>query len=833
MEVSMPGILARLLPALLLGICLAAPASADSGKSILVLDASGSMWGQIEGEAKITIARGALFGLLDSLPAEQELGLVAYGHRRKGDCGDIELMVPAGPGTREQIRAAVAAISPKGKTPLSQAVIDAAEALRYEEARATVILLSDGIETCDLDPCAVGRALEEAGVDFTAHVIGFDVAAEKDQAQLRCLAENTGGRFLTASNAAELAEALQQVSVEQPAPAEVAVLFRATEGEGGPVIDEPLLWSLATADGNALVSDESAATLERSLPPGRYRVEAQRPGDAATVSEEFQLEAGGSQLVVTLVFDSPLPSATLQAPHQAPAGSAVTVGYLAPKAYDDEIQVAEVGAKDSAWLRYELVREEDRVEILLPTLAGPYELRYVDSRGRVLARQLIEATPIEGSVTAPPVGPAGGTIEVGWSGPAYPGDYIAVVEVGADVDAYLRYALLDTGNPVELGLPTELGVYEIRYQLGQDRRVLASATIEVVGIDATLNAPPEAPAGSTVAVAWTGPAYRGDYISVSPADAEPGAYVNYVTLDAGSPAELVLPTAAGTYEIRYVLNQDRSVLASTSIVALEVGASLALPATAPAGGAIEVAWTGPGYDRDYISISRLDEEDGAYLEYADVGDESPVTLQLPAEPGAYEVRYVLSQDRSVLARAPITLTEVTASLLASAAAPAGSRLQVGWSGPGYRGDYVSISEVGSKPGAYIHYADVRAGEPSVELQLPSLPGSYEIRYILGQERKQLASHRIQVTEVTATLQVPASGKAGTAIVVTWSGPDYRGDYISVAKPDGKGHSYIEYRNTSEGSPLSLPLPKQPGTYEIRYVMREGNRVLATAPVTVE
>ena len=53
-------------------------------RTILVLDASGSMWGQIEGRAKIEIAREVIAELVDDLPASTELGLVTYGHRRKG-----------------------------------------------------------------------------------------------------------------------------------------------------------------------------------------------------------------------------------------------------------------------------------------------------------------------------------------------------------------------------------------------------------------------------------------------------------------------------------------------------------------------------------------------------------------------------------------------------------------------------------------------------------------------------------------------------------------------------------------------------------------------------
>lgn len=144
------------------------------------------------------------------------MGLTAYGHRRKGDCSDIETIIQPGANTRAAIAAAVNGITPKGKTPLSAAVIQAAEALKYSEEAATVILVSDGKETCQLDPCEVGRQLEATGVDFTAHVIGFDVDNPADRAQLQCLAENTGGTFRTASNADELADALEEMASVAP-----------------------------------------------------------------------------------------------------------------------------------------------------------------------------------------------------------------------------------------------------------------------------------------------------------------------------------------------------------------------------------------------------------------------------------------------------------------------------------------------------------------------------------------------------------------------------------------------------------------------------------------
>ena len=194
--------------------------------TILVLDASGSMWGQIEGRPKIAIAREAVDAMLSGWEGGH-LGLIAYGHRRKGDCDDIELLMEPDGFQPDALRQQVAALNPRGMTPISAAVGAAAERLRYTEQRASVILVSDGEETCDADPCALGEELERLGVDFTAHVVGFDIQrGSQADAQLRCLAERTGGRYVPARDAGELHQALGQIAEAAPMPS-----VRAREGE--------------------------------------------------------------------------------------------------------------------------------------------------------------------------------------------------------------------------------------------------------------------------------------------------------------------------------------------------------------------------------------------------------------------------------------------------------------------------------------------------------------------------------------------------------------------------------------------------------------------------
>jgi Ca-activated chloride channel family protein len=205
--------------AFFLFILAAVPAKAEEGsRVILVLDASGSMWGQIDGKSKMEIAKEVVGRVVGAWKPENELGLVAYGHREKGSCEDIEVLREPGPLDAGDYMSAVKALNPKGKTPMTAAVRMAAESLKYTERKASVILVSDGIETCGLDPCAVAEELEKLGVDLTVHTVGFGLDDQGAVAQLKCLAEKTGGTYTTAENASELEAALTKTVEAVPAP---------------------------------------------------------------------------------------------------------------------------------------------------------------------------------------------------------------------------------------------------------------------------------------------------------------------------------------------------------------------------------------------------------------------------------------------------------------------------------------------------------------------------------------------------------------------------------------------------------------------------------------
>ncbi len=184
--------------------------ASQSPRAVIIFDASGSMWGKVDGKTKIEIARDALKNVVNEWNPNVELGLITYGHRRKGDCNDIETIIPVGDVDKDTMISTVLSIMPKGKTPISRSIKKAAQELRYTEEKATVILISDGKETCDPDPCATAKELENEGIDFVTHVIGFNVDQKTDE-QLECIASVTGGEYFSAKNATALNDAMRSI----------------------------------------------------------------------------------------------------------------------------------------------------------------------------------------------------------------------------------------------------------------------------------------------------------------------------------------------------------------------------------------------------------------------------------------------------------------------------------------------------------------------------------------------------------------------------------------------------------------------------------------------
>jgi hypothetical protein len=179
----------------------------------LILDASNSMWGRIEDRPKIEIAKEVLSSIIQGLPADSDVGLRIYGHQysyKRQNCTDSQLAVPVGRVDKKLLIEKVNAITPRGMTPIAYSFKQAAKDLEGIKGDKVIILVSDGKESCGGDPEAAAKELIDAGLQVKFQVVGFDIGDEETRAQLKSIADISGGQYFDAAGADELKSALTE-----------------------------------------------------------------------------------------------------------------------------------------------------------------------------------------------------------------------------------------------------------------------------------------------------------------------------------------------------------------------------------------------------------------------------------------------------------------------------------------------------------------------------------------------------------------------------------------------------------------------------------------------
>jgi Ca-activated chloride channel family protein len=186
--------------------------------AMIVFDASGSMAGNtVQGlfsaVTRIDEVRKALAQVLPHATKFRKIGLITYGPGPYQRCNVTLDFLPMWNAT-EPIMSVVNAINPAGKTPLVEAVKQAAAVLDAKSKPGIVVLLTDGEETCGGAPCEFGKALK-ANSRLTVHVIGYQLRAfrwtgAQSFLDAKCLAEETGGLYITAENRQDLIQAFER-----------------------------------------------------------------------------------------------------------------------------------------------------------------------------------------------------------------------------------------------------------------------------------------------------------------------------------------------------------------------------------------------------------------------------------------------------------------------------------------------------------------------------------------------------------------------------------------------------------------------------------------------
>ena len=182
----------------------------DKTRLLFLLDGSGSMLAPWENALRIQVAKKFLADFVDSLRTNDqlELALRVYGHqyhRRLQRCNDSKLEVGFSPDNHDAIINKLKTIQPQGTTPIAYSLEQAANDFPIDpDVRNIIIIITDGIESCEGDPCAVSLALQKKGIFLKPFVIGIGMDRKFEEA-FGCM-----GKFYDAKNISAFKKALNE-----------------------------------------------------------------------------------------------------------------------------------------------------------------------------------------------------------------------------------------------------------------------------------------------------------------------------------------------------------------------------------------------------------------------------------------------------------------------------------------------------------------------------------------------------------------------------------------------------------------------------------------------
>ncbi|KJS04281.1 MAG: hypothetical protein VR73_14775, partial [Gammaproteobacteria bacterium BRH_c0] len=226
--------------------------------------------------------------------------------------------------------------------------------------------------------------------------------------------------------------------------------------------------------------------------------------------------------------------------------------------------------------------------------------------------------------------------------------------------------------------------------------------------DYSLTAPDSAHSRQVIEVSWTAPQADGGLLEIR-TDLETNSRASYAYVR-GNPQTIEVPEASGDYQIVFVHKGE--VKASRPLTVFLPEASLEAPAQVGAREGFVVTWRGPNSRSDNITFA---ERGGARIRgssyaYVSNSNDGTVSLQAPEAPGEYDVIYLTGS--TVLARAPVTVDAVSATLSAPAKVSAGEDFDVSWTGPNSANDNVTFAERGGamiRGSSYVYVGNSRDG----------------------------------------------------------------------------------------------------------------------------
>ncbi|MFD2515044.1 VWA domain-containing protein [Pontibacter locisalis] len=197
---------------------------------LFLLDASGSMLAKWENSDRMNVAKNLLAHLVDSLERYEnlEVALRVYGHqsgRERNDCKDTKLEVPFAEENSESIKKKLDQIVPRGNTPITYSLLQSAGDFPADKSRNVIILITDGLESCGGDPCAVSLALQKKRIFLRPFIIGIGIAPEFEQ-QLSCI-----GQYFNAADVKTFENVLTEIVTQTLSETTVSVELLDEQGK--------------------------------------------------------------------------------------------------------------------------------------------------------------------------------------------------------------------------------------------------------------------------------------------------------------------------------------------------------------------------------------------------------------------------------------------------------------------------------------------------------------------------------------------------------------------------------------------------------------------------
>ena len=361
----------------------------------LIFDASGSMWGQIDGVSKIKIARKAMTDLIKDLEKQKniQLSLRIYGHLNK-QCDNSILEIPMGSENHSAIIEKINSIKPNGRTPIAFSLLESINDFNPNLTdQKVIILITDGKESCNGNTCEAAQKIKDAGIVATIHVVGFGMK-KNELASLNCIVDPFGGKVIGAANTKELIGAFKKITREVSIPKNLKVI-------GLDKNDKPVYMYVDIIKNNKQIKSSEGISPTFTLDNGVYDIHAKSSSSGIKVEKKnIKIEQDKKRIIKIIFGESILKLKTLDSNNKLAyatytiyqGGTEEQIGIaegrdfqqtvIPPGIYDIKIYEHDTGLMQ--WTRNIELKPGETLEKIFKFELGTLKFKTVDSNDKAL-----------------------------------------------------------------------------------------------------------------------------------------------------------------------------------------------------------------------------------------------------------------------------------------------------------------------------------------------------------------------------------------------------------------------------------------------------------------